>query len=64
MPWKQLLIWARGQIDKVLRQKLEFVLQESPLFEFPDITPPPPYFSDAILLEPRSVRNQIPSRIR
>jgi hypothetical protein len=28
MPWKQLLVWATGQIDEALRQKLEFVLEE------------------------------------
>ena len=29
MPWKKLLAWATGQIDEALRQKLEFVLEES-----------------------------------
>ena len=29
MPWKKLLTWATGQIDKALRQKLEFVLEEN-----------------------------------
>ena len=28
MPWKKLLVWATGQIDEALRQKLEFVLEE------------------------------------
>jgi hypothetical protein len=29
MPWKKLLAWATGQIDKALRRKLEFVLDEN-----------------------------------
>ena len=29
MPWKKLWLWATGQIDEALRQKLEFVLEEN-----------------------------------
>jgi hypothetical protein len=29
MPWKKLLAWATGKIDEALRQKLEFVLEET-----------------------------------
>jgi hypothetical protein len=32
MPWKKLLVWATGQIDEVLRQKLEFVLVENRVY--------------------------------
>jgi hypothetical protein len=32
MPWKKLLAWATGQIDKALRQKLEFVLEENRVY--------------------------------
>jgi hypothetical protein len=28
MPWKKLLAWATGQIDEILRQKLEFAPEE------------------------------------
>src|SRR6266851_3302131 len=32
MPWKKLLVWATGQIDDSLRQKLEFVLEENRVY--------------------------------
>jgi len=32
MPWKKLLVWATGQIDEALRQKLEFVLEENRVY--------------------------------
>ena len=32
MPWKKLLTWATGQIDKTLRQKLEFVLGKNRVY--------------------------------
>ncbi len=32
MPWKKLLVWAAGQIDEALRQKLEFVLEENRVY--------------------------------
>ena len=32
MPWKKLLVWASGQIDEALRQKLEFVLEENRVY--------------------------------
>jgi hypothetical protein len=32
MPWKKLLAWATGQIDEVLRQKLELVLEENRVY--------------------------------
>jgi len=32
MPWKKLLVWATGQIDEALRQKLEFVLEENHVY--------------------------------
>jgi hypothetical protein len=35
MPWKKLLVWATGQIDEALRQKLEFVLEENRVYRVP-----------------------------
>jgi hypothetical protein len=32
MPWKKLLACVTGQIDEVLRQKLEFVLEENRVY--------------------------------
>ena len=32
MPWKKLLVWATGEIDEALRQKLEFVLEENRVY--------------------------------
>jgi hypothetical protein len=32
MPWKKLLIWATGQIDKTLSRKLEFLLEENRVY--------------------------------
>jgi putative transposase len=32
MPWKKLLVWATGQINDALRQKLEFVLEENRVY--------------------------------
>jgi transposase InsO family protein len=32
MPWKKLLVWATGQIEEALRQKLEFVLEENRVY--------------------------------
>ena len=32
MPWKYLLVWATGQTDVALRQKLEFVLEENRVY--------------------------------
>jgi hypothetical protein len=32
MPWKKLLVWATGQSDEALRQKLEFVLEENRVY--------------------------------
>ena len=32
MPWKKLLTWATGQIDKTLRRKLEFVLGKNRVY--------------------------------
>jgi putative transposase len=32
MPWKKLLAWATGQLDKALRQKREFVLEENRVY--------------------------------
>jgi hypothetical protein len=32
MPRKNLLVWATGQIDEALRQKLEFVLEENRVY--------------------------------
>ena len=32
MPWKKLLAWATGQFDEALRQKLEFVLEETRVY--------------------------------
>ena len=32
MPWKKRLVWATGQIDEALRQKLEFVLEENRVY--------------------------------